>query len=54
MRKTTPRRRIELPVCGYVRVQPEGTKVHKTRTLIADRVFADFDRKGKLIGVEVI
>ena len=45
------RRRLTMPVSGYVKISKN--KISRSRTLIRGHVIADYDNKGRLVGVEV-
>jgi len=49
------KKRVNIPLCaenGYIRLR--RGKVVKTRTLLCGSICGDFDKKGRLIGIEII
>ncbi len=50
--KRGTRTTVHAPTGAYVRV--DTGQISRTKELVKDRVFADFDKKGNLVGVEIV
>ena len=38
----------------YIRIAKSNTKIYKTREIQKDRILIDIDRKGNILGIEVL